>query len=354
MRIVVDASPLRDTRRDAGIGRYVSSMLTALSGRPDLDVRTVSPAIPPVRDTLAVRWLNAQPGLALARPFHRGALLHCMASEASMVWPPERQVVTIHDVIPWTMEIPHSMTRRHLEGQRRRLPLCGAVIAVSQSAASEAVAELGLDPGRVHVVPEGVDAVFRPDAAPSDEEVRRELGLPSSYVLWVGTLQHHDPRKGLDRLLEAMSRVEGGHLVLVGAQGNESQRILGRAAELGVPLILTGFVSDARLAALYRGAAAVTLPSMHEGFGLTALEALACGAPVVASRAGNLAALTEGAAMLVTPGDSAALARALAMLLQDQPARDKLARGGPEVAAAYSWSRAAEMTEAVYRGVVAV
>ena len=96
MKVVADASPLRDSRRGAGIGRYVSSMLAALSERDDIDLHSVTPRLPPARDTWVVRWLNAQPGLALARPGHPGAVLHGMASEASLTWPPGRQVVTLH------------------------------------------------------------------------------------------------------------------------------------------------------------------------------------------------------------------------------------------------------------------
>ncbi len=354
MRIVVDASPLRDSRRHAGIGRYTSSMVAALAKHEEIELHTVMPLVPPFLDTWVTRWLNAQPGLTLARPFHAGSLLHGMASEASVAWPAARQVVTVHDVIPWTMDIPVSATKRHVENQRRRLPRCAAIIAVSPSGANEAITELKLDPARVHVVPEGVDAVFTAEPAAADSPLRRRLGLPATYVLWVGSLRRHDPRKALDGLLEAMSQVDGATLVLTGAEGDESQRLLGRAAELGVPLVLTGYVSDADLAALYRGAAVVAVPSLHEGFGLPVVEALACGAPVIASRTGNLPALAGGTAVLVPPGDSRALAGALSELLRDRSARARLAEAGPAAAAAYRWSRAAEMTAAVYRKVLTV
>src|SRR5258708_2613393 len=138
MTIVVDASPLRDSRRHAGIGRYTASMVAALSKHEEIALHAVMPLLPPVFDTLALRWLNAQPGLALARPFHAGALLHGMASEASQVWPPERQVVTIHHVIPWTMDIPMPPTTRPSASQRRRLPRCAAIVAGSPTRAKGA------------------------------------------------------------------------------------------------------------------------------------------------------------------------------------------------------------------------
>jgi glycosyltransferase involved in cell wall biosynthesis len=353
LNVVVDASPLRDTRREAGIGRYVASMLAALSQRDDLDLRAVTPPLRPRRDTLVVRWLNAQPGLALARPRHPGALLHGMASEASLAWPPGRQVVTLHDVIPWTRDIRTVPTKRYIDYQASRLRSCAAIIAVSQTAGAEAIEQLGLEASRVHIIPEGVEAVFGALPDGDDTITRRRLGVPESgYVLWVGTLLHPDPRKALDVLIDAMTQVGDATLVMAGAPGEESQRLAAAAAELGLRLVLPGFVTDTELAALYRGAGVVAVPSLHEGFGLPVLEALACGAPVVATTAGNLADLAGGAAVLVTPGNATALAGAIGGLLHKPEERARLAAAGPAVASAYSWSRAAEMTVAVYREVL--
>ncbi len=355
LNVVVDASPLRDSRRNAGIGRYVASMLVALSKRDDLDLHTVTPWLRPRRDTLVVRWLNAQPGLALVRARHPGALLHGMASEASLAWPPGRQVVTLHDVIPWTRDIRTIPTKRYIDYQASRLRRCATIIAVSKSAAAEAIEQLGLEASRVHVIPEGVEAVFGAVPGGDDTITRRRLGVPESgYVLWVGTLLHPDPRKALDVLIDAMTQVGDATLVMAGAPGDESRRLAQAANELGLRLVLPGFVTDAELAALYRGAGAVAVPSLHEGFGLPVLEALACGAPVVATTAGNLADLAGSAAVLVTPGDATALAEAIGGLLHNQEERARLAAAGPAVASAYSWSHTAEMTVAVYREVLGV
>ena len=352
---MVDASPLRDSRRDAGIGRYVASMLAALSQRHDMDLHAVAPPMDPRKDTLVVRWLNAQPGLALARPRRPGALLHGMASEASLAWPPERQVVTLHDVIPWTMDIRTMPTRRHIAYQASRLRRCAAIIADSETAGAEAIERLNLDASRVHVIPEGVDAVFSPEPGADDIATRRRLGVPDgAYVLWVGSLLRPDPRKSLDVLIKALADVLGATLVMAGAPGDESVRLAQAAGELGLRLVLPGFVTDAELAALYRGAGVAAVPSLHEGFGLPVLEALACGAPVVATTAGNLPDLAGSAALLVQPGMTLPLqapsADCCATLRSGLGSRPRVQK----VASAYSWSRAAEMTVAVYREVLGI
>jgi len=114
---------------------------------------------------------------------------------------------------------------------------------------------------------------------------------------------------------------------------------------------LPGHVSDPSLAALLRGCAAAVVPSLHEGFGLPALEALACGAPLVAARAGNLPALVGDAALLVEPGSAEGLRAGLSAALGDSVLAATLREAGPHRAAQFSWRRAAEATAAVYRTV---
>jgi glycosyltransferase involved in cell wall biosynthesis len=330
LEVVIDASPLRDSRGQAGIGRYVSAMVAAFAGREDLRVHPVMPPLPPPHDSWAVRWLNAQPALALARGRGWGRLLHGMASEASLAWPAARQVVTVHDVIPWGMVGLNPVSRRFLATQAHVIRRCAAVIAVSDTV-----------------------ALFSPDPRDGDDDALMRAGVPAGdYVLWVGSLRHHDPRKALDVLVDAATQLPRASLVMAGATGEESRRLQARADELGLRLALPGYVADEDLAALYRGAAAAVLPSQHEGFGLPVLEAMASGVPVVASRAGNLVALAGDAAILVPADDSSALAGALSRLLGDPLERQRLAAAGPAVAARYTWRKAAEMTAEVYRAVL--
>ena len=156
----VEASCLRDGRRDAGIGRYASQLIEALHGVPDLEVTPSVPASPAWSEARPARFLRAQPHVlsdAIARHPH---LIHGLGGEPVMGFPMSRQVVTVHDVEMWRGPSGSgaSGSARHLYGAllAPAIRACAGVIAVSESTRTEAVAALGLDPARVHVVPHGV------------------------------------------------------------------------------------------------------------------------------------------------------------------------------------------------------
>jgi len=358
LAVTVDASALDDARGTAGIGRYVRCLIDNLPAVAGVSVSVARPRRRPPREAWVVRYANAQPALLRTAALRRPALVHATATDPAALWPLRRQVVTVHDVVPWTMERApgRSATARYLDWQRGRFRRCAAVIAVSDAVAAEAVEVLRLDSARVTVVPEGLAAAFTPAAssAESDDQLRRAAGVDGrGYVLWTGSLRAHDPRKALGVLLDAVAAVRAARpatrLVLAGDRGEEARAVEQQAARLGLEVALPGYVSDETLAALVRGAGVVTLPSLHEGFGLPALEALACGAPLVASRAGNLPGLAGDAAVLVEPGDAASLAAALRSVLDDPALAARLRDAGPRQAAPYSWRRSAEATVEVYR-----
>lgn len=353
IRVVADGSPLRDGRRDAGIGRYITELRDALTAVPGVTMRfTVPPIHQP--ESWIRRYLYAQPWIAGDAVRRRAHIVHATASDPVLGWPLKRQVVTLHDVAPWTTHAPPAGTPtfRYLQLQRRRIARCAAVIAVSDTAAAEAETALGVKSERIHVVPEGVGRQFRADPASDDVVMRSDAGVPTgSYLLWVGSLRAHDPRKSLDDLVDALvaSGIDVPPLVLTGRAGDEAQRVTRYATERGVTAVVTGYVDDANLAAIYRGAQAVVIPSRHEGFGLTLLEAFACGTPVVASHGGNLRALAGDDALLFPPGDVRALSDAIRSLLTDDALRARLHEAGPKRASGYTWHRTAERTVAVYR-----
>jgi glycosyltransferase involved in cell wall biosynthesis len=357
LRVVLDGSPLRDGRRDAGIGRYVTELSRALSERNDVDARL---AVPPLNapESWVRRYVLAQPWILAEAVRRRARIVHGLASDPVLGWPLGRQVVTVHDVAPWTTHAPAvaTPTWRYLQMQRTRLCRCAAVVAVSPSTAADVEDVLGVSKDRIHVVPEGVGAAFGPDPQPDDERRRRDARAPERYVLWVGNMRAHDARKGLDDLIDSVSAldVDAPTIVLAGRAGVEAERIARNAEERGVNVVITGFVEDATLAALYRGAAVVAIPSTHEGFGLPLLESMACGAPVVASRAGNHPWLAGDDAMLIEAGDVRELASAMRAALTDPSLRERARSAGPKRAAPFTWQRAAQLTADIYHAVAAV
>jgi len=253
--------------------------------------------------------------------------------EADVLWGPHGTlpvasripaVVTIHDFTAITMPGRHRLKTilsydlfigRSLERAKR-------VAAVSRAVAEEAVRGFGVPRAKIEIVPNGVDEFFSPGEGEGD------------YVLFVGTLE---PRKGLADLLDVWRSIPQPkpRLVLCGGAGWGQLDV--NDAEV------TGYVDREQLRALYRGALAFVYPSRYEGFGIPPLEALACGAPVIATRTGAIPEFSDDAALLVDPGDRDALRDALVRVLRDASLRRELRARGPERAKLYRWERSAEL-----------
>jgi glycosyltransferase involved in cell wall biosynthesis len=234
-------------------------------------------------------------------------------------------VATLHDFSSLTMPLRHRaktvLSFNAFIG--RSLQMAARVAAVSRNVAEEAVRWFGVSRSRIEIVPNGVDGFFTPDGDEDD------------YVLFVGTIE---PRKGLDDLLAVWDSLPSPRprLILCGDAGWGDVR-LPRDAEV------TGYVDRMRLRELYRHARAFVYPSRYEGFGIPPLEAMACGAPVIATRTGAIPEYADGAALLVDPGDRDALRVALLRILGGQPLRRELRARGPERARMYSWDRSAAL-----------
>jgi glycosyltransferase involved in cell wall biosynthesis len=222
------------------------------------------------------------------------------------------------------------------------------IFTSSAASARDLERDFRVAPSRLRMVANGVDTeLFRPDPAAARDP---------HEILCVGRAS--DPNKGVRTLLEALALLPPPvHLTLVDddAPDHAARR---RAAELGCAdrLRLAGRVPIEELLALYRRAALVVVPSRHEGFGLPAAEAMACGTPVVAAAAGSLPEVVRagGGGILVEPGSPQALAKGVATLLEQPAARAELgARGRRGVEAAYAWPRVAEATAAVYAELLA-
>jgi glycosyltransferase involved in cell wall biosynthesis len=327
LRVGFDVSALALTR--AGTARHISSLLAALEDE-DLEVRRYalggsSRALVPVRD---LGWyLGALP---LKARHDRTDVLHCPTQRA-----PTRSsvplVVTVHDLA--VLRHPETFNRWTREYSRLVLPRVARaatrLIAVSEFTRRELLELLDVAEEKVRVVPNAVGEPF----------AREGEAAGGDYVLAVSTLE---PRKNLPRLVEGYRRagLNGMPLLVAGAAGWGDVRVEGD----GVHLL--GEVGDDELARLYRGARCVAYVSLYEGFGLPVLEAMACGAPVVAARTGALEEVAGDAAVLVDPLDADAIA---AGLHEAVDRGDDLRKRGLERAGACSWREVARRTVDVYR-----
>jgi alpha-1,3-rhamnosyl/mannosyltransferase len=238
-------------------------------------------------------------------------------------------VATVHDFTSITMAGRHRVKTMLSFNLfiARSLEQATRVACVSRAVADEAIRGFGVPPAKIEIVPNGVDAFFTPGGEEGD------------YLLFAGTLE---PRKGIDLLLEAWSSLPAPRPRLVIA-GDRGWRTLLPDDER---IEITGYVARERLRDLYRSARAFVYPSRYEGFGIPPLEAMACGAPVIATRTGAIPEFAEGAAVLIPPGDGQALRAAIVRVLGDATLRGELRVRGPERGRLWGWERgAARMTE---------
>lgn len=266
-------------------------------------------------------------------------------------------IVGLHDAIP--EELPHltmpTRRARTLWRMKQSLAVRRAtrVFTVSAAARASLAERLGLEPEHVGIVPEAADPLFTPRSEDEVARAREEIGLAgkASYFLYVGGIS---PHKNLETLLEAHAELRRRRrdlplLVLVGEL--ESETYVSAAAsvreridrlELGDCVVLPGYVSDETLAALYSGAVAVVNPSLAEGFGLPAVEAAACGAPLVLSDLPAHRETMDGAALFFPPRDVTALAANLARVADDEGLRRTLATAASAAAAELTWDAAGD------------
>jgi glycosyltransferase involved in cell wall biosynthesis len=228
-----------------------------------------------------------------------------------------------------------------------RLALAQAttVLTVSDYSKRSIEAHLHVPPAKIRVLTEAASARFRKTEPPPGA---------GAYVLYAGGIS---PNKNLAALVRAWARLprRGFKLVLAGdyqSDGFKScyaeLRALIEEHGLGADVLFPGFVTDEELCALYSGATVFVMPSFDEGFGLPALEAMACGAPVIAAEGHALEEVVGSAGLLVDPNDDAALAQAIGSVIEDTELRIELSRRSLERAAEFSWTRAAGQLLAVF------
>lgn len=267
-------------------------------------------------------------------------------------------VVTVHDIGPMTHPEFFSDTQMWImkRSMHQVIHQAAAIICVSQATANELQNYAGMDLSRrIHVVHEGVDEqLFK---RPNIESLRLLSTLPVDGVPIILTAGKISPRKNVSRVIQAFSRLCDEiphHLVLVGGSGWDAEevtrqindpRVAGRVHSLG-------YVTDEQLHALYHRASVYVHPSLFEGFGLTVLEAMAAGCPVVTSNVFSLPEVAGDAAILVDPQNVDAIANAIQTICKDEAIAQDLARRGIARARTFTWKRCAEQVSEIYRGVV--
>lgn len=269
-----------------------------------------------------------------------------------------RAVVTIHDLGYRAFPEAHPpLARRYLEWSTRwSAATARRIVVPSATTARDLLAACGTPPERVVVIPHGYHPRFRPLDEGTVVAGLARLGIAGPYLLFVGTLQ---PRKNLARVLAAFERLVAGgwpgKLVLVGQQGWLSDPIFAAIGRADSPargrIHLTGYLADDDLPIVYNGAVGLVFPSLYEGFGLPALEALACGTPVLTSDTTSLPEVVDEAALTVDPLDTAAIAAGMVRLVSDEGLRAELRERGLDRARQFTWRRAAERTLAVLEDV---
>ena len=229
------------------------------------------------------------------------------------------------------------------------------VIAISRATARDAQTCFGLDSAKISVIYPSVGARFQPAIPQQIAETRRRYGIPREYVLHVGRI---DRKNNIGVLIHAFAQSRcRGALIIVGQEyAKTPARGLGElieTLELTGRVLFTGALPDEALPALYSGAQAVVMPSLHEGFGLVAAEAMACGAALIAGRVSALPEVTDGAALLVDEPDAPQIAEALDALLENPAQLAVLRQAAIEVGARYRNVNDAQQTLALYEQIAA-
>ncbi|HEU4979413.1 MAG TPA: glycosyltransferase family 1 protein, partial [Solirubrobacteraceae bacterium] len=265
MRVTFDSRAASDPR---GIGRYVRCLLEGL--RATANGHEILEGHRPRRvDAYHSPWID-------------GAALHT----------PCPQIVTLHDLVPLKRPSEYLRTGARFRLRYLAVQRASRVIVPTHAVAEDASRHLAIAPERIVVVPEAAAPAMspRPDAEVADARARHKL--PERYLVWVGGLEHPDPRKRIAALAQAPRSLP---LVLVGPTRQWAHEL--------PDVVLTGHVSDDDLAAILTGAHALVCPSDDEGFGLPTVEALACGTPVVACAVPALREVLGDRATFVDPDD---------------------------------------------------
>jgi glycosyltransferase involved in cell wall biosynthesis len=365
---IVDASPLASVRF-SGVGHSVFGFISALAADPEFTARYQIQLVAPYNGMKFIRALkipgvvyrpiplparvwNRLPGTPLMPPMDLflGGGVYFLTNFRGWPLMSAKSMVMIHDIA--FRLFPDSLTPRHRSFLEHNVPRwikrATVIVTPSASAKHDIAQHLGVNPKRIAVIPNGVDpAKFNRRPLAEVESVRAKYLLPSDYILFVGNLE---PRKNLARLINAYTGLphdlhEKYALVLIGGAGwlnGELEDKITQAQAAGARIIRpTGYVTDSDLPAVFTGARLLAWPTLHEGFGMPILEAMATGTPVLTARNSSLPEVAGDAALYVDESDEQDISRGLQRLLTDEALRRQLIAAGHSQASRLTWAAAA-------------
>jgi glycosyltransferase involved in cell wall biosynthesis len=266
-----------------------------------------------------------------------------------------KSVLTIHDLA--YRVFPETVLKSRRIYYNLMFPLYAAIsdkiITVSENTKKDVIRYFHIPEDRINTVLLGVSGQLRQEDSIDTRTVLSGLGITGEYLLYIGSLE---PRKNLVRLLQAFALVREEvniKMVIVGPKGWMYDDIFSSAAATKhkEDIIFTGRVEDADLPKLYSQTNAFIFPSLYEGFGLPALDAMACGAPVIASDTSSLREVCGDTAVYVDPFEVESISESILMLLKDDRRREELKLKGLERSRQFSWEKTARMTLEVYKEV---
>jgi glycosyltransferase involved in cell wall biosynthesis len=369
MRIGIDATALPP--QPVGAGNYIIHLIRALAAMDSEDEFVIfsgqrGPSLINLPEKPTLKWIllpDRNPGVRLiweqtyfSRLIRDSGvdLLHSLHYTRPLRLSCA-SVVTFHDMTFFLYPELHTRTKRFYFplAIRSSAKRANFLIAISESTRQDTIRLLNLSPDRVITIQHGVDPSFRPlSDIDLKKRITKKYRLPDKIILYVGLIE---PRKNLPLLIKAYKKlVDDGtehYLVLAGRYGWMFDEVLQQIEKLSLTdkVILTGYVDQIDLPMVYNLSDLFVYPTLYEGFGLPALEAMACGIPVITTKVSSLPEIVGEAGILVPPNDAEELFRGMKTVLQDEELRLNLARQGTEQAAKFTWERTARSTLEVYQ-----
>lgn len=373
MRVGLDGIPLAGIK--TGVGHYTFELAHALARiAPEDEFELISPSPYPAivegdePSPSNLRFTQAKVNsLSLRRWWPIGLPLYLKRAPVDLfhgtnydvpLWTSRPSVVTIHDLS--IILHPETHDQYLLRRTLRRMPTMARkaqmIITPSESVRGEVCEHLGIKPDKVVAIPHAARPSFRPAMLSETVSVTRRLEIEDDFLLFVGTIE---PRKNLLTLVRALEDIYRTtalrpQLVIAGQEGWLTEEFFSYLKGGGIRerVRFTGNLGDNDLRALYSKCRAFIYPSLYEGFGLPLLEAMACGAPVIASRISSLLETAGNAASFVAAEDPLELAQSIVRLLNDSGERQRLSLAGLQRASEFSWESTAAATLNTYRQVL--